>query len=70
MITFSFRYEDRLEGPSNFVRWKCWAQILLEEHVLWDFMETKVAEPIDPVQLAEYKKDVQGKVSHPRLGEG
>jgi hypothetical protein len=53
---FSFRYEDRLEGPSHFIPWKCQVQILLEERDLWDFMETKAVEPTDPVLLAEHKK--------------
>jgi hypothetical protein len=58
MTTFSVRYKDRLEGPSNFIPWKCRVQMLFKEHGLWDFMETKVEEPSDPIQLAEYKKKI------------
>jgi hypothetical protein len=56
MTTFSLRYEDRLEGPSNFVPWKCWVQMLLEEHDLWDFVETKVVEPTDPCSWQNIKR--------------
>jgi hypothetical protein len=56
MTTFSLRYEDRLEGPSNFVPWKCWVKMLLEEQDLWDFVEKLVVEPTDPVLLADHKK--------------
>ena len=30
--------------------------MLLEEHDLWNFMETKVVEPITLVQLEKYEK--------------
>jgi hypothetical protein len=42
MTTFSLRYEDRLEGPSNFVPWKCRVQMLLEEHDLWDLWRRRL----------------------------
>lgn len=37
-----------LEGPSNFVQWKCRVHMLEEEHDLWDFIEKLGVEPTDP----------------------
>jgi hypothetical protein len=56
MTTFSLKYENILEGPSNFVPCKCRVHELLEKHGLQDFVETEIVEPINPMQLAKYKK--------------
>lgn len=55
MTTFSLKYEDRLEGPFNFILWKCRLKILLEEHELWHIVE-EVAPPTYSALLAEYNK--------------
>jgi hypothetical protein len=61
MATFSVKYEDGLEGPSNIVSWNCWVYPLLEDHDLWDFIEKLVVEPIDLVLLVEHKKMAKNK---------
>lgn len=57
MTAFSVRYEDKLEGPSNFVPWKGRSLRFLEEHDLWHFVETEVAPPIVSTVLEEYNKN-------------
>jgi hypothetical protein len=65
MITFSLRYEDRLEGPFNFIPWKCQVQILLEEHDPWDFVEKPVVAPTFLVLLVDHKKKMAKTKRHP-----
>jgi hypothetical protein len=56
------RYEDRLEGASNFSPWRERMALVLEEQGLWEIAEGKVAAPADPVQLAAHnKKDVKAR---------
>ena len=46
-LTFGLRYEDRLEGASNFIPWKERITLLLEECELWDIIEKVVSIPTD-----------------------
>ena len=56
------RFEDRLEGASNFSPWKERIALLLEESELWDIVEKAVTIPTDAVPLVAYnKKNVRAK---------
>ena len=50
------RYEDRLEGATNFSAWKERITLLLEEHELWDIVKATVTIRTDPVDLTAYNK--------------
>ena len=41
----SMKVEDHLEGASNFIPWKLWVLLLLEENDLLQFVNTQVPEP-------------------------
>jgi hypothetical protein len=62
MASASLRFEDRLDGASNFCPWRERISLVLEENGLLEIVEGKVAAPADPVQLAAHtKKDVKAK---------
>jgi hypothetical protein len=56
MASASLRFEDRLDGASNFLSWKVRVTLLLEENDLWDIVKDVVPSPTDPQQLAAHKK--------------
>jgi hypothetical protein len=56
MASTSLIFKDRLDGASNFLSWKVTVTLLLEENDLWDIVKDVVSSPIDPQQLAGYKK--------------
>jgi hypothetical protein len=48
----SIRYEDRLEGISNYLQWKVRIAVVLRENKLWNFVSTTVTVPLsDPISL-------------------
>jgi hypothetical protein len=48
----SVRYEDRLEGASNYLQWKVRITTVLKENKLWAFASTTVTPPSsDPIAL-------------------
>jgi hypothetical protein len=51
MVVASFRFEDRLDGASNFVPWKARVTLVLMENGLWEFANTKATPPMDPKDL-------------------
>jgi hypothetical protein len=56
------RFEDRLEGTSNFCPWRERIGLVLEENGLWEYVEGSIAAPVDPVQqVAHNKKDVKAR---------
>jgi hypothetical protein len=58
------RFEDRLEGASNFNPWKERIALLLEESELWDIVEKTQTIPTDAVLLVAYnEKNVKAKKS-------
>jgi hypothetical protein len=60
MASAGLRFEDRLEGASNFSPWRERMGLLLEENGLWEFVEGKAVLPADPTQQpAHLKKDVK-----------
>jgi hypothetical protein len=62
MAATSLRFGDKLEGASNFIPWKVRVTLVLMENGLWDFANSKIIPPTDPVDLAMHeKKDVKAK---------
>jgi hypothetical protein len=60
MVAAGLRFEDMLDGASNFVPWKARVTLVLMENGLWEFANTKVTPPTDPKDLAAHElKDVK-----------
>ena len=61
----SLRFEDRLDGESNFSPWKEIIVLLLEESELWDIVEKSITVPEKTADAAGYaayqKKNVKAK---------
>jgi hypothetical protein len=56
------RFEDRLDGATNFSPWKERIALLLEENEIWDIVEKTQVVPTDTTLLAAYnKKNVKAK---------
>ena len=53
----SLRFEDKLEGASNFSPWREQIISVLEENEIWDFCEHTHVAPTDPTQLVAHKKN-------------
>jgi hypothetical protein len=54
-MTSSIRFEDRLEGVSNYLQWKVRINYVLKEKKLWSFANTVVIVPIDPTTLDSHE---------------
>ena len=55
-MAFSIRYEDQLEGVSNYLQWKVQMSAVLRENKLWPHVSTVVTVPSsDPVALDLYE---------------
>jgi hypothetical protein len=61
MALNSLRFEDRLDGASNFLSWKVRVTLLLEKNDLWDIVKNVVATSTNPRDLASHKKEVKSK---------
>jgi len=62
MAILGLRFEDKLDGASNFCPWRERISLVLEENGLQEIAEGKVAAPTDLVQLAAHtKKDVKAR---------
>jgi hypothetical protein len=57
METMSVRFENRLDGASNFLSWKERVTFLLKENHLWEIVDKVVPSPIDPQELASQEKN-------------
>jgi len=58
----TLKLEDMLEGETNLCAWKARVLLLLEENDLKEYVESVVADPIDPQELTTHKKkDVKVK---------
>ena len=63
-LTFELRFDNRLEGASNFIPWKERMTLLLEECGLSEITEKVITIPTDPNPLAKYsKKNIKDKES-------
>ena len=45
------RYEDRLEGLSNYTLWKEMIKLVLQVNRIWEFVEKEIEKPTDPKEL-------------------
>jgi hypothetical protein len=46
------RFEDRLDGISNYLQWKVWMSAVLKENKIWNYVSSVVVVPAtDPVAL-------------------
>ena len=45
-MTSNIRFEDRLEGVSNYLQWKVRINSVLKENKLWSFANTIVPVPV------------------------
>jgi hypothetical protein len=60
MANARLRFEDRLEGTSNFSPWRERIALVLEEQGLWEFVEGTPTPPTNLAQLAAHiRKDVK-----------
>jgi hypothetical protein len=60
MANTGLRFEDRLEGASNFRPWREHIALVLKEKGLWEFSEGIAVLQADPAQqLAHLRKDVK-----------
>ena len=51
-MAFCIRFEDQLEGVSNYLQWKVWISTVLWENKLWPHVSTVVTVPFsDPITL-------------------
>jgi hypothetical protein len=58
----SMRFEDRLEGASNFSPWRERMELLLGVNDVWEITSTTVATPIDATHMASHnKKDMNAR---------
>jgi hypothetical protein len=51
MASSSLRFEQNLDGASNYLSWKVRVKLLLEENDLWDIVKDVVSLPIDRQRL-------------------
>lgn len=56
MAAIGLRFEDRLEGASNYSPWKEMIALVLMENGIWEFADETLTPPIDATQLASYNK--------------
>jgi hypothetical protein len=62
MATTSLRFEDRLDGASNFLSWKVRVTLLLKEHGLWEIVEMVVLLLTDATLKVDHdKKDIKSQ---------
>ena len=51
----SIRFEDRLDGVSNYIPWKVRLIVVLKEWKKWSFVNTKMTKPTDRDELEEFE---------------
>ena len=51
----SIRYEDRLDGISNYLPWKVRITVVLKEWKIWKFANTKMTKPTEKDELEEFE---------------
>ena len=51
----SIRYEDRLDGISNYLPWKVGITVVLKEWKIWNFANTKMTKPTAKDELDEFE---------------
>ena len=51
----SIRFEDRLDGISNYIPWRVRIIVVLKEWKIWSFANTKMTKPTDKDELEEFE---------------
>ena len=51
----NIRYEDRLDGVSNYIPWKVRITVVLKELRVWSFINSVMTKPIDKDELVEFE---------------
>ena len=51
----SIRYEDRLDGISNYLQWKVRITVVRKEWKIWSFGNTKMTKPTNQDALDEFE---------------
>ena len=51
----NIRYEDRLDGVSNYIPWKIRITIVLKELRVWSFINNVMTKPTDKDELMEFE---------------
>lgn len=54
-VQASLRYEDRLEGLSNYSPWKERIKLVLQVNRIWEFAKKAFKKPTDPKDLEVYE---------------
>ena len=63
MVASGLWFEDRLDVVSNYSPWKETIMLVLMENDIWEFVNSIVAPPTDPKDLAIHKlKDVKARI--------
>ena len=47
----SLKFEDRLDGVSNYLQWKVRLIAILKENKIWQYVSIRVPIPVDPIVL-------------------
>ena len=59
----SLRYEDRLDGLSNYSPWKEMIRLVLLVNKIWEFADKEIAKPTTPKNLAKFEElDAKAKL--------
>jgi hypothetical protein len=66
------RYEDRLEGISNYLQWKVRISSVLKENKIWSYVSTVVVAPTtDPIALDLHEvKEAKATKDHSGWSKG
>ena len=51
----NIRYEDRLDGVSNYIPWKVRITAVLKELRVWSFINSVMTKPTDKDELVEFE---------------
>jgi hypothetical protein len=62
MATSGLRFEDRLDGVSNYSAWKEQIMLVLMENDIWEFANSIVFPTVDPKDLVAHNlRDVKAR---------
>ncbi len=64
MAGMGLRFEDKLDGASNFLSWKERVTLLLKEHEIWNIVEKVVPISTYVALLAIHEKEDMGDPGH------
>jgi hypothetical protein len=57
MSTSSLRFEDMLDGASNFLPWKARVTLVLKEQDLWENVDKVLPVPSRSLQIRQHRKE-------------